>query len=485
MFEDAGSRDVLIKKGGGYIGMTEKEIDLLDLALEILSHWRGMILWTLIGGIVLTALSFFKLPNTDAGTQAGQSGELSVSALKDKMTQAELAKADHVLVNEYACRQWQSHIENSVFMKIDAAQVYRADLVYAVDTDREKVDLTKLYEDLLSTSPMYAFVVSETDDITAFDAREMISVAASSGSVQGQADPSFCIRITAGTREECWVMMEAVQNYIEKVYQNVIQNYGISHDITLLQDHINATSSTDLLQKQIDIRARVDALQSETADMIENFSQEQMQYYQKMSENGGDVADDAPDPPDRVRYAVLGMVLGIAVFIFPITAKYILEGKLRYSDDCEVLFQIPILGYISSGQEAKGAFAKIDNGLYRLRNKKRCAIPIKNARELSAAAVLMAAQKKGVGCVHIVGCDLTMEAPAKMEKAVRRTLETEGIDAQAVDNILCHADTRLLLRNAEMAVMIEKAGCPLYMIFQELKILKQQKIEISGMIIIE
>ena len=160
MFEDAGSRDVLIKKGGGYIGMTEKEIDLLDLALEILSHWRGMILWTLIGGIVLTALSFFKLPNTDAGTQAGQSGELSVSALKDKMTQAELAKADHVLVNEYACRQWQSHIENSVFMKIDAAQVYRADLVYAVDTDREKVDLTKLYEDLLSTSPMYAFVVS-------------------------------------------------------------------------------------------------------------------------------------------------------------------------------------------------------------------------------------------------------------------------------------------------------------------------------------
>ena len=73
-----------------------------------------------------------------------------------------------------------------------------------------------------------------------------------------------------------------------------------------------------------------------------------------------------------------------------------------------------------------------------------------------------------------------MEAPAKMEKAVRRTLETEGIDAQAVDDILCHADTRLLLRNAEMAVMIEKAGCPLYMIFQELKILKQQTIEISG-----
>ena len=54
-----------------------------------------------------------------------------------------------------------------------------------------------------------------------------------------------------------------------------------------------------------------------------------------------------------------------------------------------------------------------------------------------------------------------------------------------MDKLLELIEKNPRLTNAEMAVIIEKAGCPLRMIFQELKILKQQEIEISGMIIIE
>lgn len=465
--------------------MTEKEIDLQDLLLEVLFHWRGMLLWALAGGMILTAVSFLKLPQTAPGTQAGQSGDFRLPELKNKMTQAELAKVDHVLLNEYACKKWQSYMEESVLMRIDTSQVYQADLIYAVNTGREKVNLTKLYEDLLSAGYMYDFAASATGYITAFDARELINVTDSSGSIQGQADPSFCITITAGTRKDCKALAEAVQNYTEEVHQNVIQNYGISHNIILLQNHITATCNTDLLQKQIDVRTRVNSLQSETADMIGSFSEEQTQYYQGMSENEMAVEDETPSLADRAKYAVLGMFLGILIYIFPISIKYILEEKLRYGDNCEELFQIPILGYIPAGWEAKGAFAKIDHGLYKLRNRNCPVIPMENAKKLSAAAVVMAAQKKGVSCVHMVGCGLTSETSAKMGEAIRKALETEGIGSQAADNILYDPDARLLLKNAEMAVVIEKTGCPLRMIFQELKILRQQEIEISGMIIME
>lgn len=465
--------------------MTEKEIDLLDLLLEVLSHWRGMLLWTVMGGMVLTAISFFKLPQTAAGTQAGQSGNLSLPALKNEMTQAELAEADRVLLNEYACRKWQSYMEESVLMKIDTSQVYQASLIYAVNAGRQKVNLTKLYEDLLSAGYIYSFAASEIENITEFDARELISVTNSSQSVQGQADPSFCITVTAGTRKDCRALAKAVQDYTEKVHQNVIQNYGVSHNIILLQNHITVTCNTDLLQKQIDVRTRVNTLQAETADVIGSFSKEQTQYYQRMSENDRAVADEAPGLSDRVKYAVLGMFLGMLIFIFPVSFKYILEEKLRYGDNCEQLFQIPILGYIPAAWEKAGAFAKIDNLLYKLRSRNRPVISMETAQELSAAAVVMAAQKKGINCVHIVGCGLTLETSAKMREVIRRALEAEGIDSQTADNILCHADARLLLRNAEMAVIIEKAGCPLHMIFQELKILKQQEIEISGMIVME
>ncbi len=465
--------------------MTEKEIDLQDLLLEVLSHWRGMILWTLIGGILLTALSFLKLPQTAAGTQAGQSKGPALSTLKDKMTQAELADVDHVLLNEYACRKWQSYMDESVLMKIDTSQVYQANLIYAVNTVSQKVNLTKLYENLLSTGYMYGFVASEIDHITVLDARELINVTNSGQSIQGQAEPSFGITITAGTRKDCTAMAKAVQDYTEKVHQNVLQNYGVSHNIILLQNHITVTCNTDLLQKQIDVRSKVNSLQSEIADMTGGFSKEQTQYYQRLSENDRAVADEPPGLVDRAKYTVLGIFLGMLIFTFPISFKYILEEKLRYGDNCEELFQIPILGYIPARWKPAGAFAKIDYGLYKLRNRNRPVIPRENAEKLSAATVVMAAQKKGVDCVHIVGCDLTLETSAKTGEAIRQALRAEGINYQAVDHILYHADARLLLRNAEMAVIIEKAGCPLRMIFQELKILKQQEIEISGMIIIE
>lgn len=465
--------------------MTEKEIDLLDLLLEVLCRWRGMILWTLIGGITLTALSFLKLPQIPPETPDGQRGDFSLTALKNKMTQAELAKADHVLLNEYACREWQSYMEESVLMKIDTSQVYQADLIYAVRTDSRKVNLTKLYEDLLSGGYIYDFVSSETDGITVFDARELINVTDSSGTIQGQTASSFCVTVTAGTRKDCRAMAKAVQNYTEEVYQNVLQNYGVSHRVTLLQNHITATCNTDLLQKQMDVRTRVNALQSETADMIAGFSKEQTQYYERMSENDRASEDKPPGLPDRAKYAVLGMFLGMLIYIFPVFFKYILEEKLRYSDNCEELFQVPVLGYIPAEWEAEGVFAKIDNRLYKLRNRNRPGIPMEKAEKLSAAAVVMAALKKDIQGVHIVGCDLSSEISARMAGVIRQALEAEGIDSLAADNILYDADTRFLLRNAEMAVVIEKAGCPLPMIFQELEILKRQEVEISGMIIIE
>lgn len=465
--------------------MTEKEIDLQDLLLEVLFHWRGMILWALIGGIILTVLSFFKLPPATEGIQAGQSGDLTLQELKDKMTQAELAEADHALLNEYACRKWQSYMEESALMKIDTSQVYQANLIYAVNSGRQKVNLTTLYEDLLSAGYMYGFVTSETGNITALDARELIHVADSGGSIQGQADPSFCITVTAGTRKDCRAMAKAVQTYTEKVHENVIRNYGVSHTVTLLQNHITVTGNTDLLQKQIDVRNKVNSLQSETADMIGSFSKEQTQYYQRMSENDRAAADEPAGLPERAKYAVLGMFLGMLLYIFPVSFKYILEEKLRYGDNCEELFQIPILGYIPAGWERAGTFGRIDHCLYRLQNRNRPVISTETAQELSAATVVMAAQKKGTGCVHIVGCDLALETSAKTGEVIRQALEKEGIDSLTVDQILYCADARLLLRNAEMAVMIEKAGCPLHMIFQELKVLKQQEIEISGMIIIE
>lgn len=40
--------------------MEEREIDLTDLLLTILLHWRGLIILMLIGGVLMGAFSYIK-----------------------------------------------------------------------------------------------------------------------------------------------------------------------------------------------------------------------------------------------------------------------------------------------------------------------------------------------------------------------------------------------------------------------------------------
>ena len=43
--------------------MEEKEIDLLDLLADVLSHWRGVLVWMIIGALVFGAVDYMMSVN--------------------------------------------------------------------------------------------------------------------------------------------------------------------------------------------------------------------------------------------------------------------------------------------------------------------------------------------------------------------------------------------------------------------------------------
>ena len=79
-----------------------------------------------------------------------------------------------------------------------------------------------------------------------------------------------------------------------------------------------------------------------------------------------------------------------------------------------------------------------------------------------------------------------MDPTAKIRNEIQGILKTVDLDFDTADNVLYNADSMSLLSSIHTAVLIEKAGSVQYEeIHQELEILRQQQINVLGIIIAE
>ena len=137
-----------------------------------------------------------------------------------------------------------------------------------------------------------------------------------------------------------------------------------------------------------------------------------------------------------------------------------MDDRLRYTDDCTILYQIPLLGCIPAGQKPKAFLNDVDQWLSKHRDKERHIVFELKAVHLAAAAIQMASQKTGLHQVYGVSCGLLPEAAAKAEGEIQRILNAEQVEFLSADNILYDPDSMHLLNGAvHGAVLIEKARC--------------------------
>lgn len=473
--------------------MGERIINIRDLVLEILLHWRGIVLWMFVGGIIAGIFSHagFRQPSETARKE--QLEKAGIFDLQSEMTQKELLEVQQVLLNENSIEKWNSYIEDSALMSLDSSQVYQEDLIYAVIVDGIQPDLTGLYVNLLTTNEMYQFVADRTDGLSASDIQELVNVI-HTGTASNQKTNSFNITISSGTEEICTTMSKAVKSYIEEVHLSLENVYG-AHNIALLQEHLAEIRSMPLLQKQMDMHNKIAALQTETAMLKDVFSEKQRQYYKlqisKAGTEGGNRAEEVGSTdvagmpvglPAGMKNAVWGMFFAVLIYALIIFFRYILDDRLRYTDNCTAIYHIPALGHIPADWTANKPFKQIDRMLYLLRDKRRYTSSAEEALRLSVASIAMASQRKGICDVYGVGGSMC----SGLLEEIGTGLKAEHIKFQSVKNILYSADSLNLLNGVRTVVLVEKASAVSYSeIQQELEILRRQEIDILGMIIVE
>lgn len=486
--------------------MQTREIDLLDMIADILSHWRGMIVALVLGAVLLGGVGYMR------SFQTAQSAQQQESVVQDEATvQAQLSRLEQSLDDksramvltvvddekEYDLKKTYS--ENSIYMQLNPLQTVQTELIYQVQTADGSLDgqLGAIYTSLLNNVGLYDWVAQQTE-IEAGYVGELISAeTVSSLTIQWQQAMSLgtnCVKVSIlqSDTEACQKLAEAVKTYISEEQKQLNNELG-QHALVLVSETTGFVMNKDLMDEQIKCRNEMASLQSTIATAKVGFTEEQKQYYElltweeaeqseQLAQNVTAEENPVPTPAVSKKYVLLGAVLFAFVYALVICMVYIFSTKLRVSDELQSIYGIPQIGLVV---RESGRKVFLDKWVDSLRHYGKRKFTAEQSMELAFAAIKIAAVKNGLNNICLMGCNMSAGAD-KVCESLKAALEKEQISVSVLDNVLYDAEAMEKMSAMQGAVLVEKAGSTLYNeVASELELLKRQDIRVLGGIIVE
>ena len=488
--------------------MQTREIDLLDMIADVLSHWRGMIVALVLGAVLLGGVSYTRSFRTVQIAQQQEPVVQDEATVQTQLSQLERnldAKSQAVVLTvlddekEYDLKKTYS--ENSIYMQLNPLQAAQTELIYQVQTADVSMDgqLGALYTSLLNNVGLYDWVAQQTG-IEAGYVGELIS-----------AEPVSCLTIpskemTLGTNcvkvsilqsdtEACQKLAEAVKAYISEEQKQLNNELG-QHVLVLVSETTGSVMNKDLMNDQIKCRNEIASLQSTIAATKADFTEEQKKYYELLTWEEAEHSEQPEQPAQNVtaeenpvptpavskKYVSLGAVLFVFVYAVVICMVYIFNTKLRVSDELQSIYGIPQIGLVVR-ESCRKVF--LDKWVDSLRHYGKRKFTAEQSMELAFAAIKITAVKNGLNNICLMGCNMSAGAD-KVCESLKAALEKEQIGVSVLDNVLYDAEAMEKMDAMQGVVLVEKAGSTLYNeVAGELELLKRQDITVLGGIIVE
>ena len=481
--------------------MEEREIDLLDMITDILSHWRGLLAALIVGAVLMGGFSYVK------SYQNAQNVD-SLEQLEGMLPMQELQAVQVLLEQEKAYARQKSYLDHSVSMQLDPEQIAQRDLIYNIKMEDPEQGclLTQLYVDLINSTAMYQWIEEKTG-IAANVAGELVYTdAEQTGAVTDIVKSNEKVRVqylqeSADTvknnmkiivrytqESDCDQLAEAVKEYMTEQQKALEQKVG-THQLILISD---IGADTNLRNNQRNNVNDLADLSSEIGKAKEDFTDEQWEYYNLLVRKENEAVEAEPEDATveqltishsiSKKYVLLGAVLFAFVYVGILFLRYIFNSKIRVSDELQSLYHIPQVGTIVKDSGKKFI---VDKWVDDLRHYGKRKFSAEQSVELAFAAVKIAAVKNGLNNICLMGCNLSAGADAACE-SLKAALEKEGITVTVLDNLLYNAEVMEKVETMAGVVLVEKAGSTLYNeIASELALLKRQEITVLGGIIVE
>lgn len=482
--------------------MKERELNLIDMLVSIVARWRGIIVFAVIGALLIGAADYVKSANqvnaTQIANQEATSVEEQLLQIEEKMTAVEKASVLSVIDDEkeYALRK--EFLDTSAVMKMDPYNVHRIELIYKVQAE----DVTNsymvgtVYEDLVNGVGLTKWIEEQTG-VPAMNVNELITAASKSKLTilsgeenKGIGNDILKVVITDANEAECRELAKLVEAYIESQRETLVKEFG-AHEMVLLSETYGTVIDTAIADRQINYNNTLITLLNNSAKLKDAFTADQQAYYDLLTQPAteeGDVSAETEEPaaPAKasisVKAVALGAIIGAVLYAFAIMFFYVINNRLRASDELANIYDIPQLGLVVK-DNAK--LFIVDKWIQSLRNRGKRRFTAEQSLELATTAVKIAALKSGLDHVCLIGCDMEAGANEVCDK-LKESLEKDNLIVTILNNVLYDAAAMAQLDDVKGAVLVEKAGSTMYReIADELELVGRQEIKVLGGIVVE
>ena len=483
--------------------MGEKEVSLLDVFIELLLHWRGMILWMLIGGIAFGILGYVK--NIQNYENAQNFAEPTEDDVKNGLTEVQISNVDTTLAYEKIYEEKAEYRDESVLMKIDANSVPTINLLFLVNAENGEDTnwLAEIYKAAVTDGGLYQYLADGQEEMDSETISELISLKEENNNIkinpddEREAPPNGKVIhavVKHYDEEECRRIAQGVIDYFGQKQEELERIVG-KHNVLLLSQSYSTVVDTELRDYQEKLLANILSALKIVVDRKAGFSEGERQYYNYRvnvrDKNGDDNIENQAGTATvqgmsasriSVKYIVAGMLLFTFIYLFVLFLSYTLGNKLKTTDDISALYGIPCLGQIARSGEKKSWSNLVDEKILSLRRKRK--IPERDTNNLVAASIKLAARKENIDEVYLIGCTLP-EAAVSICNTVQKALGDVGIEVKILSNVQYDPEAMKQLEDVQGVVLVETVGISVYMeIAGELELMKRQGIKVLGGIMV-
>ena len=497
----------------------EKEIDLIDLLIEIMLHWRGLIIAFIIGGILLGGYSFMQSYRAQKSAKAAAAeaaekeeqlkAELEADVLSDserleklseradelkkELSDTSLANIETALSYYDQIEVLQDYLDTSVLMKADPYNLPYGNITFHISSDSEAAESIRLtYERIFSSADLFNYIKDKCG--YGSEVNELISLY-SSETNNDTDNSAMRVDCKAATVEDCRKMVDAIIDYVKAKSADLQKTLGY-HMITVVDSAVSTSYNASVAQTKIDKEAAILSRNLSLAKLTDSFNETEKEYYLNKKESGiikGLIDDKIEKKVQKIepveipalavskKKVLIGVVLGVFVYAGILCVAYIFSQKIKDSDDFTVTFGTAQLGKLYGCREFKGFGKKLDKWLYSFKNRGRKVIDADEAAGIIATNSALSAAKADIKKLGIICAGGVEESTGSLIDKLKTAMKTENIDAKVLSQLLYSKDEAYSMKDLDAVVLVAAAGKSRYSeVWDAMEVIDNQKINILG-----
>lgn len=488
----------------------EREIDLFDMFIEVLLHWRGLIIAMVIGGLILGGYSLYGSYKANASAKAAKAAaeEQVAKSAEDKkaeeeiladetkaleeavaaLTETQIANVDGIIIQQKQLQQAEKYAERSVLMKADYNEAPKADITFKVVAEEGRsYDIAKAYEDILTSAEMFKYVADKCS--MGSEISECISLEERLGSLESPTD-ILKVNVYAVSLEKCEEIVNAFCEYANSKAGELQTSLG-EHTLSLINKSLSIVYSKEIYDKQIANQNTIISLKRTIAAAVDALKDEEKAYYElktnAVTREDEEAEAETETKPEEIvipkisvdkKKLAIGLVGGLFLYALIICIGYIFSGKVKDSDDFERLFGIKTIGKIYGAGDKRANKKGADGVIYSLKRRGRKPVVQNSAEKMVAINSAALASKEETKNVAIISGDF--DAAGLIER-IKETITTEEKNAEIFESLLYSSTEAQELKNIDSAILVVRTKKSRYSEIEEtIKVLDNRGIKVLG-----